>query len=757
MSGERSTTAPARSGAVLASASKGDPLEARVAELVAAMTLDEKVGQLNQVNGRGGHVPDDLAREVRDGRVGSILNEVEVRAVNELQRIAVEESRLGVPLIFGRDVIHGFRTVFPIPLGQACSWNPDGVRDAARISALEAAAHGVHWTFAPMVDIGRDPRWGRVAECLGEDPYLSGVLAAAMVEGFQGDDLSRPGSIAACAKHFAGYGVSEAGKDYNTTDLTERQLRSVHLPPFRAAVDAGVATLMTSFSDIDGIPATAHEGLLRTILRHEWGFDGFVVSDWESIPQLCVHGLCADNTQAALEAARAGVDMDMAGWTYASHLAELVRDGHLDESVVDAMAANVLRVKLRLGLFDRPYTDPAAFPAAGNPYHLAAARRAATESAVLLKNERGVLPLDFDRLERIAVIGPLADEPFEQLGTWIFDGDPALSSTPLEALRALAADRVELRYVRALETSRDRSHDGFGEAVEAAEWADAVVLFLGEESILSGEAHCRADISLPGAQEPLVHAVASTATPAVLVILAGRPLALESVAAAADAVLYAWHPGTMAGPALADLLTGTESPSGKLAATLPRVTGQIPIYYAHKHTGKPVTPESWTHIDDIPAQAPQLSMGNTSFHLDTHYTPLFPFGHGLTYTTFEYHDLAVDRETVPPGGSVAVRVDVVNVGGRAGTEVVQLYVRDPVASVTRPVRELKRFRRVPLEPGERRTVEFDLHTDDLAFPGRDLRPVTETGRIQLWVGGSSEARLETGFDIVDPHDPNHRE
>lgn len=721
-----------------------------MADLIARMTLDEKVGQLHQVNGRGGHVPDDLAREVRDGRVGSILNEVDVRAVNELQRIAVEESRLGVPLILGRDVIHGFKTVFPIPLAQACSWNPDTVREGARIAALEAAAHGVHWTFAPMVDIGRDPRWGRVAECLGEDPHLAGVLAAAMVEGFQGDDLARPGSIAACAKHFAGYGASESGKDYNTTDLTERQLRSVHLPPFQAAVRAGVATLMTSFSDIDGIPATAHQRLLRTILRDEWGFDGFVVSDWESIPQLCVHGLCADNTQAALEAARAGVDMDMAGWTYASHLAEVVGDGRLDESVVDAMVANVLRIKLRLGLFEHPYTDPGAFPAAGNPYHLSAARQAASESAVLLKNDDGVLPLDLDRLDRVAVIGPLADEAFEQLGTWIFDGDVSLGCTPWEALRAVAAGRVDLRYERALETSRDRRHDGFAAAVEAAQWADVAVLFVGEESILSGEAHCRADISLPGAQDDLVRAVRATGTPVILVVLAGRPLALESVAAQADALLYAWHPGTMAGPALADLLTGAETPSGKLAVTLPRVTGQIPIYYGHKHTGKPVTPETWTHIDDIPPRAPQLSMGNTSFHLDTHYTPLFPFGHGLSYTTFEYHDLSVDRDRLPLGEAVRIRVTVVNVGGRAGTEVVQLYVRDPVACVTRPVRELKRFRRVALEVGERASVEFALHTDDLAFPGRDLRPVTEPGRIQVWVGGSSEARLGTAFDIVEP-------
>ncbi|HSG47973.1 MAG TPA: glycoside hydrolase family 3 N-terminal domain-containing protein [Longimicrobiales bacterium] len=724
-----------------------DDVETLVSGLLARMTLAEKIGQLNQVNGRGGHVPEDLAQEVREGRVGSVLNEVDVRAVNELQRIAVEESRLGIPLLLGRDVIHGFKTVLPIPLAQACSWDPELVRQGARMAALEAAAQGVHWTFAPMVDIGRDPRWGRVAECLGEDPYLSGVLAAAMVRGFQGDDLARSGSIAACAKHFAGYGASESGKDYNSTNIPERELRSVHLPPFKAALDAGVATFMASFSDLDGIPATGNRFLMTEVLREEWGFDGFVVSDWESIAQLTVHGLTGNASEASLAAAEAGVDMDMAGWTYAGHLAELVETGRLPEERVDAMAGNVLRVKARLGLFQRPYTDPGEFPAAGNPYHLALAREAAVRSAVLLRNEGGALPLDLQRMGRLAVIGPLADEPQEQLGTWVFDGDPELSCTPLEAIRALAADRVQVRYARGMETTRSRSREGFREAVDAAEWADAVVLFLGEEAVLSGEAHCRADVSLPGIQEELVREVREAGKPVVLVLMAGRPLALERIVDQVDALLCAWHPGTMAGPALADLLFGNEAPSGKLPITFPRVTGQIPIYYGHRNTGKPATPESFVHLDDLPPGAPQLSTGNTSFHLDTHYTPLFPFGHGLSYTRFEYHDLRVDGHTVPLGGTVSVAVDVVNTGARTGTEVVQLYTRDPVASVTRPVRELKGFRRVTLEPGERRTVTFELHTDELAFPGRDMRPVTEPGRIQVWVGGDSNAMLGSEFHI----------
>lgn len=737
--------------------SPGHGVESRVRQILSGMSLPEKVGQLNQVNGRGGHVPDDLRHDLQQGRIGSILNEVDVDTVNALQRIAVDESRMGIPLLIGRDVIHGFKTVFPIPLAQACSWDPDLVRDAARIAAVEAASHGVRWTFAPMVDIGRDPRWGRVAECLGEDPFLASALAAAMVRGFQGDNLANPDSLAACAKHFAGYGASEAGRDYNTTSIPEGELRSVHLPPFEAAKNAGVATFMASFSDLNGIPATANRLLMTQILRDEWGFDGFVVSDWDSIPQLSVHGLTANAEEAAYEAAIAGVDMDMAGHAYASHLAGLVESGRLPVERVDAMVANVLRIKLRLGLFDRPYTDPGEFPHVANRHHLAMARRAATESAVLLKNSDALLPLDLAAVKRLAVIGPLADEPLEQLGTWIFDGDPSHSVTPLAALRAFTAGRTEVSHARGLETTRTGSHAGFAEAVEAARQAEVAILFVGEESILSGEAHCRADISLPGAQEDLIRAVRATGTPVVLVIMAGRALAIESIIGEVDAVLWAWHGGTMAGPAIADLLFGIESPSGKLAVTLPRVTGQIPIYYGHRNTGKPPTPGSWVHIDDIPVGARQLSMGNTSFHMDTHYTPLFAFGHGLSYTTFGFDNLRVSEPVVALGGAITIRADVQNVGDRPGVEVVQLYVRDPVASVTRPVRELKRFQRVAVEAGERRTVEFELHTDDLAFPGRDMRRVTEPGRIQVWIGGSSEAGLGTEFEIGLPSDPTSRD
>ena len=724
--------------------------EQRILELLARMTLEEKIGQLTLLNGAGGHVADELRHEIAAGRVGAVLNEVDVGTVNELQRIAVEESPSGIPLLIGRDVIHGFQTVFPLPLGQAASWNPELVERCARIAASEAAATGVNWTFAPMVDIGRDPRWGRIAETLGEDPWLASALAVAMVRGFEGNRLADPGCIAACAKHFAGYGASESGRDYNTTDIPEIELRNVHLPPFRAAVDAGVASLMTSFSDLNGVPATANEFLLKQVLREEWKFDGFVVSDWESVPQLAVHGLTADDRESALAAASAGLDMEMASVTFREHLAGLVDEGKITTREIDAMAANVLRAKLRLGLFEEPYTDAERVRLPAEHEALEAAREAALGSLVLLMNRDRALPLSKQDIASLAVIGPMADEAVEQLGTWIFDGDPARSVTPLRALHGYLGPDVEVRYERALETTRSRSDEGFPAALEAARSSDAVVLFLGEESILSGEAHSRADIRLPGIQERLISELSATGKPIVLVVLAGRPLALEAVVDDVDAILYAWHPGSMAGPAIVDVLFGEESPSGKLPVTFPRVTGQIPIYYAHKNTGKPPTPETVVHIDDIPRDAEQLSAGGSSFHLDAGHTPLWPFGHGLSYTEFAYSNLRLSRDVIDLGDSLTIEVDVANVGERAAEEVTQLYVRDPVASVTRPVRELKGFRRVRLAPGETRTVSFELHTDDLAFHGRDMRRRTEPGRFHLWIGGSSTAHLRAEFEISHP-------
>jgi beta-glucosidase len=616
------------------------------------------------------------------------------------------------------------------------------------MAALEAAAAGINWTFAPMIDISRDPRWGRIAESFGEDPYLTGVLAAATVDGFQGKDLAEPGSIAACAKHFAGYGASEAGRDYSTTNIPENELRNVYLPPFRAAVDAGVATLMASFSDLNGVPATGNRFLMTQVLREEWQFDGFVVSDWASIEHLTVQGFTANDREAAFEALSAGVNMEMATSVYAGHLASLLTEGLITETEIDVMVADILRVKIRLGLFENPYTDPSAFPEMSNDQNLATAREAALQSIVLLENRHRTLPLNKDDLGTVAVIGPLADDPYEQLGTWILDGDQSISQTPLQAIRQFVGDGVDVRYVKTLDHTRSRSKAAFREALATARDADAVIVFLGEESILSGEAHSRADIGLPGSQAELVRTLRQAGKPLIAVILAGRPLTLGNILGDIDALLYTWHPGTMGGPAITDILFGVESPSGKLPVTFPNMVGQVPIYYAHKQTGRPATPESFMHIDDFPVGAPQYLYGLVSSHLDAGYEPQYPFGYGLSYGRFVYSDIEVSGTAVPLGESLTLQAKVRNEGEAEAEEVVQLYVRDLAGQVTRPVRELKGFERVRLAPGESRTVTFELSTRDLSFYGRDMRPVVEPGSFHAWIGGSSDADLRAEFSIV---------
>ena len=721
---------------------------ARARTLLTQMTLAEKIGQMSQVEAGHGNAPDYLGDRLRAGGIGSVINIVDADAVNELQRIAVEESRLGIPLLVGRDVIHGFKTVFPIPLGQAASWNTALAEEGARVAAQEAARFGVNWTFAPMIDISRDARWGRIAESFGECVLLTSAMGVAMVRGFQGDDLAATGSIAACAKHFAGYGAVESGRDYATTNIPDTKLRNVYFRPFDAAVNAGVRTFMTSFSDLNGVPATGNSYILKDVLRDEWGFEGFVVSDWDSIRQLQIHGLTEDDRDSALAATTAGVDMEMAGDAYSNHLTSLVEEGAVSEKQIDNAVERILRVKFELGLFDNPYTDPGELPELADQHALEAARKSALQSVVLLKNEHGVLPLAEQQLESVAVIGPLADAPYEQLGTWIFDGDESLSVTPLQAIRELVGDDVEIRYVRAMENSRSRANDEFDAAVEAAQASDAVLLFLGEESILSGEAHSRANIDLPGDQAELVRRMRQAGKPVIAVILAGRPLTLSNIVDEVDALLYAWHPGTMGGPAIADLLFGREVPSGKLPATFPRLVGQIPIYYSQKNGGKPPSRDNVVHIDDIDTFAPQTSLGMSAFHLDTCFTPLFPFGHGLSYTTFEYQGLRVSQSEVPLGGDVTITADLSNRGDREAEEVVQLYTRDLVASITRPVKELKGFRRVRLGPGETQTVSFTLHTDELAFFGQDGKRTVEPGLFHAWIGGSSDTDLRTEFRVV---------
>jgi beta-glucosidase len=725
-----------------------DAIEPRVGTLLAQMSLVEKIGQMSQWNASAGHPPDYLAGEIRAGRVGSVINVVDAEVVDELQRIAIEESRLGIPLLVGRDVIHGFKTIMPIPLGQAATFNPVLVKECARIAAREAATVGINWTFAPMIDIARDPRWGRIAESFGEDVYLSSRLGEAMVQGFQGDDLAATGSIAACAKHFAAYGAAESGRDYATASVPEIELRNVYLPPFKAAVDAGVCTIMPSFSELNGVPASANEFLLRRVLRDEWGFGGFVVSDWDSVRQLRVHGLTETDAESACAAVVAGVDMEMEGDAYRNHLAELVAAGRVSVALLDRAVAAILRVKFRLGLFDHPLARRKALPPLLDREALETARAAALQSVVLLKNSGGVLPLSRHGPGSVAVIGPLADEPHEQLGTWVFDGDPGSAITPLSAIRALAGGRLEIHHARAMENSRSRMGPLCDEALAIAAQADVVILFLGEEAILSGEAHSRADIGLPGDQAELVRRVRATGKPVVTVIMAGRPLTLSDVIGEVDAMMFAWHPGTMAGPAIADLLFGVESPSGKLPATFPRMVGQVPIYLSQKNTGKPPSPDLVIHIDDIPVHAPQTSLGMSAFHLDAGYTPLFPFGFGLSYAKFRYDRIRVSTPVIRLGESITISAEVSNLAEIAAQEVVQLYLRDLVGSVTRPVKELKGFRRIHLGPGETATVSFELHTDALAFCRGDMTLAAEPGEFHAWVGGDSATALRTSFRVV---------
>jgi beta-glucosidase len=727
---------------------KNDSASTRTRQLVEQMTLAEKIGQMSQVNGGGGS---DLHQAVREGRVGSILNEVNVEELNEIQRVAVQESRLGIPLLIGRDVIHGFKTIFPIPLGQAASWDPAIVERAAAVASMEAASSGINWTFAPMIDITRDPRWGRIAESLGEDPHLCSVLGAAMVRGFQGERLADRGSIAACAKHFAGYGAVESGLDYNTANIPENELRNVYLPPFKAALEAGVSTFMCSFSDLNGVPAAGNEFLMKQILRQEWNFEGFVVSDWDAIKELTVHGFTANDREAVVEAINAGIDMEMASTLYAEHLHSLIAEGVISEQRIDAMVYSIVKLKYELGLFENPYTNPGQFPRPVNKDHLQAAKDCALRSCVLLKNDNATLPLSRERLGSLAVIGPLADDAYEQLGTWVFDGESRHSQTCLQAIYALAGEDFEVHWARGVETSRCRKEDGFDEAVRIADQSDAVVMFLGEESILSGEAHCRAEIDLPGNQEQLIEAVAATGKPIVLVVMAGRPLTLQRVLDKVQAVLYAWHPGSMGGPAIADLLFGLESPSGKLPVSFPRMVGQIPIFYSRKNSGRPPSHDSITHIDEIDGRAPQTSLGMSAFHLDAGFTPQFPFGYGLSYSRFEYRDINVSADKIQLGDTIEISASVQNIGDRSAEEVVQLYVRDLVGNVTRPVRELKGFRRIRLEPGQIQRVDFTLHTDELAFHNRKMELVTEAGMFHTWIGGDSGADLWNEFEIV--HSP----
>jgi beta-glucosidase len=731
-------------------------IDTKASELIRKMTLEEKIGQLQQVSSLAAVDGDGDAERaaqkalddsIRRGQIGSVLNAVDPTTINRLQKLAVEESRVGVPLIFGRDVIHGFRTIFPIPLGQAASWNPDLIEQAAEIAAREARSVGIHWTFAPMVDIARDPRWGRIAECLGEDPCLASELTAAMVRGFQGDDLSSPDHIAACAKHFAGYGACEGGRDYNSAVISPSLMRNVYLPPFHAAVDAGVATLMTSFNDVNGIPGSASEHLLRDVLRKEWGFRGFVVSDWESVREMIVHGYCRDEKDAARAAARAGVDMEMVSQTFRKHLPTLVESGDVSEATINQLAAEVLRVKIRLGLFEHPFAD-ASRGLQLTKANLRLARQLARQSIVLLKNDNQLLPLNKSKIKKLAVIGPLADAKKAQLGAWVLDARETDSHTPLAALRESAGDGIEVLFAPALSDDSDQSQRGFDDAIVTAKNADVVLLVVGEGGDLSGEARSRADLDLPGAQRALVNAITGLGKPTVLIVQAGRPLTIGRQIAKVDAVLYSFHAGTMAGPALADLVWGVESPSGKLPVTFPKSVGQIPLYYNHNNTGRPPRPYEFARDNYIDNNIDR-SLGNSSNYIDIGPYPLYPFGYGLSYTKFEYGRVELSTNKLGRGESLTIHAPVSNVGKVAADEVVQLYVRDVTGRLVRPVRELKSFRRVHIEPSETKVVRFSLPTDSLGYYDNQERRTIEPGEFELYIGGSSLAPMVGKFEVVE--------
>ena len=672
---------------VMALPAAAQSIDQKVDVLLAQMTLEEKIGQLLQFTPGIERAKPLIAK----GNVGCLFNDGGAAKLNAVQRQAMQASRLKIPVLFAHDIIHGYRTIFPIPLGIAATWDPSSAELSARVAAREATAGGIRWTFAPMVDIARDPRWGRVAEGAGEDPVLGAAMAAAYVRGFQGQDLSRPDSMLACAKHFAGYGAALAGRDYNTVEMSEMTLREIYLPPFKAAVDAGVATIMTAFNTMNGVPSTVNRHLLQDILRNEWKFDGIVDSDYQAIEQTIQHGTAASEQDAALQAILAGVDMDMIDAVYLT-LADAVREGKLQEAVVDSSVRRILRAKYALGLFDRPFVDESREAAVTmTPEHLQAARRVAQKSIVLMKNDGNLLPLA-KNVKTLAVIGPLADSAADMMGSWFAHGQAEETVSLLAGVRAKISPDSKILYAKGTGVL-EGSDDEIERAVNVARAADTVLLVLGEHGTMTGEATSRVSLDLPGRQLELLQKIAATKKPLVLVVMAGRPLTITWAAENVPAILWPWFGGTQAGHAIADVLFGDVNPGGKLPITFPRSVGQVPIYYNHLRTGRPENPKD----------------KYTSRYIDSPNDPLFSFGHGLSYTKFEYSDLRVSPWT----GTVTISVSVRNSGKRSGDEVVQLYINDPVATTSRPVRELKAFRRITLGPGESQRVEFTLARDDL--------------------------------------------
>ncbi len=715
--------------------------------LLQKMTLREKIGQLNQYSGDWAHTgpitkEGDKQNQVRNGQIGSMLNVIGVQHTRELQEMAMQ-SRLKIPLLFGQDVIHGFKTTFPIPLAEAASWDTAAIRLSARIAAIEAAAAGVHWTFAPMVDISRDPRWGRVMEGAGEDPFLGSVIATARVKGFQGNGLGNTDAVMACAKHFVAYGAAVGGRDYNSVDMSLRQLHEIYLPPFKAAVDAGAATLMNSFNDLNGIPATGNKYLQRDILKGLWKFKGFVVSDWGSVGEMIQHGYAKNGYEAALLAMTAGCDMDMESRSYRDHLEKLVKEGKVNIRLVDDAVRRILRKKWELGLFEDPFrfcNEEREKKELANPAHRAAARDMSRKSIVLLKNtrvpgqEKNLLPLDRNT-KSIALIGPFIKAVKDNLGFWSMEwpDDSATIVTQWEGIQNRVNASTKLYYARGCNIN-DSSTAGFAEAIEVARQADVVVMSMGEARDMSGEAKSRSNIHLPGVQEELIKAIQATGKPVVVMINAGRPLVFNWTADHVPAILYTWWLGTEAGNAIADVLFGDYNPSAKLPMTFPRSEGQIPVYYNYYNTGRPARNDSDRFY--------------RSAYIDESIYPKFPFGFGLSYTQFQYSGVRLNKKEFRAGEKLEITVTVTNTGDYDGGEVVQLYTRDLTASVVRPVKELKAFQKIFLRKGESKPVRFTITADDLRFYNDKLQFIYEPGDFKLFIGGNSRDVTEADFQLL---------
>jgi beta-glucosidase len=712
-------------------------LDRKVNALLGKMTLAEKIGQMDQYN-NWATASVEAQNDIAQGKVGSFLNTIGAKQTNELQKIAVEQSRLHIPLLFGLDVIHGYKTIFPIPLAEDCAWNPDLLEQCEGVAAHESAAAGIRWTFAPMVDVTREPRWGRIAEGSGEDPFLGSILAAARVKGFQGTSLSDPGSIAACAKHYVGYGAVEAGREYNTTDMSEVTLRDIHLPPFKAAADAGAKTFMSAFNDLNGVPASGNVYTLRGILKGEWGFKGFVVSDWDSVVELVTHGYAVDDKDAAMKGLLAGVDMDMHSRVYSQYLAQLVQEKKIPVSLINDAARRILKVKFELGLFDHPYADESAEDAAMmTEPNRALALQESEQSIVLLKNDKNLLPLGKD-LKTIAVIGSLADSKIDPLGPWHCQGEKIQDQviTVLKGIQDKLGATTRVLYAPGVDvTQADAPQSFIDQAVNTAKQAQVAIVVAGERQSMSGEAESRTSLDLPGRQEEMIEAIQKTGVPVVLVLMNGRPLTIPWAADHLPAIVESWFLGVEQGAAVANILFGDTVPCGKLAVTFPRNLGQVPIYYAHRNTGRPYKGDpnnKWC-----------------SKYIDSPNTPQFPFGYGLSYTTFDYSNLVLSSGTLGLKGTLKITADVKNSGTRPGVEIIQLYIQDKTASITQPVKRLVDFKRVELKPGETQTVEFDLPASKLGFSNAAGKTVVEPGSFGLWVArDSADETLAGSFSLV---------